>query len=78
MTRLFSLLSELSNAFLRLIAQHSQVEPTLEPAVELTVETTVKPTGKPIVETTVDILRYTIQADCNQLDNIHSLIHDPS
>ncbi len=79
MTRLFSLLSELSNALLRSIAQHSQVEPTVKPTVELTleptveptVELTVKPTGKPIVETTVDILRYTIQADCNQLVDIH-------
>jgi hypothetical protein len=35
---------ELSNALLRLIAQHSQVEPTVEP--------TIKPTVKPTVKTT--------------------------
>jgi hypothetical protein len=64
MTRLFSLLSELSNALLRLIAQHSQVEltveptvePTLEPTFKLTIELTIEPTGKPIIETTVNIL----------------------
>jgi hypothetical protein len=82
--RSFSLSSELSNASLRLIAQHSQVKPTvkptlkptLEPTIEPTVEPTVEPTGKPIVETTVDILRYTIRADRNRLDDIHSSIHD--
>jgi hypothetical protein len=94
MTRSFNLSSELSNALLRLIAQHSQVKPTveptvkptlehtvkltLEPTIEPTVEPTAKPTCKPIVETTVNILRYTIRADRNRLNNIHSLIHDPS
>jgi hypothetical protein len=53
-----SLLSELSNALLRLIAEHSQVEPT------------VKPTIKPTIETTINIHRYTIRADCNRFDNI--------
>ncbi len=57
-----NLSSELSNALLRLIAQHSQVE--------LTVKPTVEPTTKLTVETTIDIHRYTIQADCNQLDDI--------
>jgi hypothetical protein len=59
---------------LRLIAQHSQVEPAVEPTIEPTVEPTIKPTVKPKVEptvkTTVDIHRYTIQADCNQFNNI--------
>jgi hypothetical protein len=49
-----SLASELLNALLRSIAQHSQVEPTVEPTVK----------------TTVDIHQYTIQADCNQFNNI--------
>jgi hypothetical protein len=86
MTSLFSLSSELSNASLRLIAQHSQVKPTvkptikpaLEPTVKPTVELTVEPTVKPTIETTVDIHRYTIQADCNQFNNIHPSIHDLS
>ncbi len=60
MTSLFSFSSELSNALLRLIAQHSQVEPnieptvkpTFEPTVEPTVESAVKPTVRPIVEPT--------------------------
>jgi hypothetical protein len=43
---------------LRSIAQYSQVKPA------------VKPTIKPTVETTVDIHQYTIQADCNQFDDI--------
>jgi hypothetical protein len=63
MTSSFSLLSELSNALLRSIAQHSQVEltvkptvePTLEPTIEPNVKPTIEPTGKPIIETTVDI-----------------------
>jgi hypothetical protein len=71
---------------MRSIAQHSQVKLTVKPTVELTLEATIEPTvkptieptGKPIAETTVDILRYTIRADCNQLNDIHSLIHDPS
>jgi hypothetical protein len=50
--------AELSNALLRLIAQHSQVE------------STVKPTVEPTVKTTFDIHRYTIQADCNRFDDI--------
>jgi hypothetical protein len=33
--------SELSNALLRSIAQHSQVEPTVKPTVEPTIKTTV-------------------------------------
>jgi hypothetical protein len=57
-----SLLTELSNALLRLIAQHSQVE--------LTVEPTVEPTGKSTIETTVDIHQYTTCADRNQFDKI--------
>jgi hypothetical protein len=85
MTSSFSHSSELSNTLLRLIAQHSQVKPTVEPAIKPTleptikptVESTVEPTGKPIVKTTVDIHRYMIQADCNQLKDI-SLIHNPS
>jgi hypothetical protein len=67
------LLSELSNASLRLIAQHSQVEPTVEqtlPTVELTVESAVKPNIKPTIETTIDIHQYTIRADRNQFDDI--------
>jgi hypothetical protein len=53
-----SLSAELSNALLRSIAQHSQVELTVEPTAELT------------IKTTVDIHRYTIRADHNQFDNI--------
>jgi hypothetical protein len=45
-----------------LIAQHSQVEPTVEP--------TVKPTVAPTVETTVNIHQCTIQADCNQFNDV--------
>jgi hypothetical protein len=71
---------------LKLIVQHSQVEPTikptvkltLEPTVELTIEPTVKLTIKPIVKTTVGIPQYTIQADRNQFDDIHPSIHNPS
>jgi hypothetical protein len=67
-------LSELLNALLRLIAQHSQVEssvkPTVEPTIEPTVKLTVKPTVEPTIETTVDIHQYTIQADRNRFDNI--------
>jgi hypothetical protein len=44
------------------MAQHSQVESTVKPTVEPTVKHTIK--------TTVDIHRCTIQADCNQFDNI--------
>jgi hypothetical protein len=53
-----SLSSELPNALLRLIAQHSQVKPT----VKLTIE--------PTIETTVDIHRYMIRADHDQFNNI--------
>ena len=52
---------ELSNALLRLIAHHSQVESTDKPTIE--------PTIKPTIKTTVDIHWYTIQADCNQFDD---------
>jgi hypothetical protein len=52
-----------------LIAQHSQVKPTVEPTIKPTVEPTVKPTVEQTVETTVDIHRYTIRADCNQFDD---------
>jgi hypothetical protein len=51
-------LFKLSNALLRLIAQHGQVELTGRPTIE------------PTVEPTVDAHRYTIQADCNQFDDI--------
>ena len=61
-----SLSAELSNALLRSIAQHSQVELTVKPTVEPTIEPTVEPT----VETTVSIPRYTIRADCNRFDNL--------
>jgi hypothetical protein len=44
-------LPELSNALLRLIAQHSQVELTVELTVEPTVEPTVELTVKPVVDT---------------------------
>jgi hypothetical protein len=74
MKSLLSLSSELSNASLRLIAQHSQVKLIVKPTDELTME----PTVEPIVKTTVDIHRYTIRADHNQFDDIHPSIHDPS
>ncbi len=41
-----------------MIAQHSQVEPTVEPII------------KPTIEPTIDIHPYTIRADCNQFDDI--------
>ncbi len=52
---LFSFLSEPSNPLLRLIAQLSQVEPTVEPTVKLNAEPTIEPTVKPNVELIVNI-----------------------
>jgi hypothetical protein len=56
----FSLSSELSNALLRLIAQDSQIKPTVEPTIEPTVESTielaVEPTIEPTVEPTIEPL----------------------
>jgi hypothetical protein len=52
---LFSFSSEPSNALLRLIAQLSQVKPTIEPTVELNVEPTVEPTVKPNFKLIVNI-----------------------
>jgi hypothetical protein len=60
-------LSELLNALLRLIAQHSQVEPTVKPTVEPIVKPTVKPTIKPTIKTTLDVYLCTIRADRNQM-----------
>jgi hypothetical protein len=69
-----SLSAELLNALLRWIAPHSQVEltikPTVEPTIESTVEPTIEPNVEPTVKTIIYIHRYTIQADCNQFDNI--------
>ncbi len=52
-TSLFSLSSELSNALLRLIAQHSQVEPTIEPILKPTIDPTIEPTVEPTVKQTI-------------------------
>jgi hypothetical protein len=69
MLSLFSLSSELSNALLRLIAQHSQVKLTGKPTVEPTSEPTVNPTVEPTVKTTINIHRYMIRADRNRFDD---------
>ena len=50
MMNLFSLSSELSNALLRSIAQHSQVELTIKPTVERPIEPTFKPAVEPAVK----------------------------
>ncbi len=51
--RSFSFSSELSNALLRLIAQHSQVKSTVEPTIELNIKLTVKPTVEPTIKLTI-------------------------
>ncbi len=53
-----SLLSELSNALLRTMAQHGQVESIKQPTVE------------PAVEPTINTHQYTIQADCNRFNDM--------
>ncbi len=58
----FSLSSELSNALLRWIAQHGQVKLINQPAVKSTIEPTIK--------TTFNAHQYTIQTDCNQVNDI--------
>jgi hypothetical protein len=69
---LFSLSSKLSNALLRLIAQHSQVEPTIEPILEPNMEPTVKPIEEPTVKQTIeptDEPLSTIRGNCHTLVN---------